>query len=127
MKKLIIILACIITAYACSDNTSGKTSGEKETSEGNQSGMTPEQEKGLQLVASEGCLLQCHHVSAKKIGPSYEAIAEKYTDEAMHRDSLVHRIINGSVGRWGTIPMAANVHVSEEDARTMVHYILSLK
>ena len=81
-------------------------------------------EAGLALIEGSDCRT-CHQNDTKVIGPSYKEVAEKYTEEDI--DVLVSHIIDGSVGIWGEIPMTPHLDLSEEDARLMVKYILSLE
>lgn len=81
-------------------------------------------EAGLALIEGSDCRT-CHQNDTKVIGPSYKEVAEKYSEEDI--DVLVSHIIDGSVGIWGEIPMTPHLDLSEEDARLMVKYILSLE
>jgi len=77
---------------------------------------------GKDLAAKSGCLA-CHAVDKKLIGPAYQDIARKYkaSDEAM----LVAKVKGGSKGVWGPIPMPPNAAVKDEDAKTLVNWILA--
>lgn len=121
MKKAILILGTIAIIIACNSNDK-KT----ENSVTPKEQMDPEAEKGLQLIAESDCL-QCHKVSEPSIGPAYEVIAEKYKGNTQVIDTLAERIINGSEGIWGSVPMISHPNLSKEDARSMVNYVLSLK
>ena len=124
MRIAFLIFSFLAILTACGSNESK----DKKESSGDSTAqtMTPEQEKGMNLVVNNTCF-QCHDISTKKIGPPYEAVAEKYPESPAITDSLVNHIINGSIGRWGTVPMPANPAVADSDARFMVQYILSLK
>ena len=80
-------------------------------------------EDGAALAKAKNCLA-CHQVDKKVVGPSYKDVAKKYTakDEAM----LVEKVIKGGKGAWGAIPMPPN-KVTQEEATTLVKWILSLK
>lgn len=84
---------------------------------------TPEAE-GLKLIEGADCL-SCHKIDAKLVGPSYQDVANKYTDADI--DHLATKIIEGGKGVWGDIPMTAHAGMSKENAQKMVKYILSLK
>ncbi|MBS4096377.1 MAG: class I cytochrome c [Sulfuricella sp.] len=47
------------------------------------------------LLARKNSCLRCHHVSKKKEGPSYQAVAYKYKDKANAADELVKHITSG--------------------------------
>jgi cytochrome c len=61
----------------------------------------------------------------KVVGPSYKDVAKKYTanDEAM----LAEKVIKGSKGVWGPVPMPPNPSVKPEEATKLVKWILSQK
>jgi cytochrome c len=62
------------------------------------------------------------------IGPAYSDVAAKYpsaADTTVNR--LVHKIIEGGSGVWGTVPMTPHPALSEGDVKEMVTYILTLK
>ncbi len=84
---------------------------------------SPEDE-GLKLIEGTDCL-SCHKVDAKLVGPSYQDVANKYTDADI--DHLAQKIIEGGKGVWGEIPMTPHAGMSKENAQKMVKYILSLK
>lgn len=79
---------------------------------------------GLELIEGSDCL-SCHKTDQKLIGPSYQEIADKYTDADL--ELLAGKIIDGGSGVWGDVPMQAHPNISKEDAKKMVQYILSLK
>lgn len=81
-------------------------------------------DEGLKLIEGTDCLT-CHKVDAKLIGPSYQEVAEKYSEADL--DMLAQKIIDGGKGNWGEIPMTAHTGLSKDNAKLMVKYILSLK
>lgn len=80
-------------------------------------------EEGKQLIENTDCLT-CHKTDDKLIGPSYQDIAAKYSEQDI--SNLATRIIKGSVGVWGEMPMPAHSGLSEDNAKKMVEYILTL-
>ena len=76
------------------------------------------------LAKAKNCLA-CHAVDKKVVGPSYKDVAKKYTakDEAM----LAEKVIKGSKGVWGPVPMPPNAAVTPDEANKLVKWILSLK
>ncbi|HUH35575.1 MAG TPA: c-type cytochrome [Moheibacter sp.] len=79
---------------------------------------------GLALIEASDCRT-CHHNDNKLIGPSYQEVADKYTEADI--DYLAEKILDGGKGVWGEVPMTPHPGMSKEDARGMVKYILSLK
>jgi len=78
------------------------------------------------LLKAKGCLA-CHQLYTRVVGPAYKDIAIKYTA----RDSayLVQKVLEGSVGVWGAVPMPPNkaLGLTEAEAQELVDWILSLK
>ncbi|PWN69214.1 cytochrome C [Chryseobacterium phosphatilyticum] len=79
---------------------------------------------GDQIIETLDCS-GCHSATERMIGPSYQEIANKYSEKDI--DLLASKIIEGGSGVWGGVPMAAHPQVSKEDAKKMVEYILSQK
>lgn len=77
------------------------------------------------LATSSGCL-NCHQVEVKTVGPSLKAIAEKYAGQDDASGYLAGQIKNGSNGVWGPIPMPPNAQVSDDNAKVLADFILSL-
>ena len=78
------------------------------------------------LAQSSGCMT-CHAVDKKLVGPTYKEIASKYAGDKNAETTLVKKVKAGSQGVWGSMPMPPNAHVKDEDAQSMVRWILSLK
>jgi cytochrome c len=79
-----------------------------------------------ELAASSGCM-NCHMVDKKMVGPGLKDIAAKYKGDAGAPAKLTEKILKGSNGVWGPIPMPPNAGVSEANAKTLAQFILSLK
>ena len=79
----------------------------------------------LALATSSGCM-GCHQIEAKVVGPTYKEVAAKYKDDAGAMDMLSEKVKAGGVGTWGQIPMPPNAHVSDENIRTIVAWVLTL-
>jgi cytochrome c len=78
------------------------------------------------LAAKQHCD-ECHAVQEVRIGPSFLAVALRYSVEGPAvEERLARKIINGGAGNWGNIPMVPNERVRLEDARAIAHWILSL-
>lgn len=80
--------------------------------------------EGLALIEGGDCLT-CHKVDTRVVGPSYQEVADKYSDGDI--DMLASKIIEGGKGNWGEIPMTPHAGMSKDNAKKMVEYILTLK
>jgi cytochrome c len=80
---------------------------------------------GKNLIESSDCR-SCHQIDKTSIGPSYEAIAERYPKNDANTQLLMDKIINGGSGVWGDHGMSAHPELSLSDAKRMVEYILSI-
>lgn len=80
---------------------------------------------GLTLMKGSDCM-SCHQINKSSVGPTYMEVAAKYKDDPNAEAYLMNKIQNGGGGVWGQIAMAAHPDLSDEDAKTMVSYILSL-
>ncbi|MEW8587412.1 MAG: c-type cytochrome [Candidatus Thiodiazotropha sp.] len=78
----------------------------------------------LALATQSGCMA-CHQIETKVVGPAYKEVAAKYKDDAAALDMLVGKVKNGGVGAWGQIPMPPNAHISDENIRTIVSWVLT--
>jgi cytochrome c len=78
----------------------------------------------LALAQQKGCTA-CHAVDKKLVGPSYHDVALKYKTQKNAVDYLSRKVIKGSVGVWGPVPMPPNA-VSEAEARQLSQWIVSL-
>lgn len=81
---------------------------------------------GEKLIAKSDCL-GCHNKTQKVIGPAYVNIAKRYPLNDENVATLAKHVIEGSKGVWGDLPMTPHPGLSEDDAKEMVRYILSLK
>ena len=82
--------------------------------------------KGEALISKSDCLA-CHKIDAKLLGPSYKDVAAKYPNNAATIAQLAGKIKSGGSGVWGAIPMSPHPALSDDDAKSMVRYIMSLK
>ena len=80
--------------------------------------------EGLALIEGADCLT-CHKDDVRVVGPSYQEVADKYTDGDL--DMLADKIIEGGKGNWGEIPITPHAGMSKENAKKMVEYIMTLK
>lgn len=125
MKHTIWILAMAALLASCgnSDKKETPATGEQKQST---SKLSPEAERGETLIAQNDCL-GCHKIEDRVNGPSYREVANKYAGQPGIEDTLANHIIKGHIGTWGQIPMTPHPNLSQDDAKAMVAYILSLK
>ena len=76
------------------------------------------------LAQSKGCLA-CHQVEVKVVGPAFKDVAAKYKGDSDAPAMLAAKVKAGGVGTWGQIPMPPNATVSDEEANTLVLWVLS--
>src|SRR5262249_11473404 len=79
-----------------------------------------------QLLKDKACL-SCHQLDKKLVGPAYKDVAAKYKARKDAEAYLAKKIKEGSTGVWGTIPMPPNGTVSEDEAKTLAHYVMTVK
>lgn len=77
------------------------------------------------LAQKYGCL-SCHQIDKKVVGPAYRDVAKKYKGDAKAEAHLVNVIKKGGKGVWGPIPMPPHPQVSEENAKKLASWVLSL-
>jgi cytochrome c len=78
------------------------------------------------LAKTKTCA-SCHSVEKGILGPSYQAVAQKYANDKNAVSKLTEKVMAGGMGVWGKIPMPANPQVSKDEAEVLVKWILSLK
>ena len=78
------------------------------------------------LAQSKNCMA-CHSVEKKVVGPAFKDVAAKFGGQAGAADMLAQKILKGSAGVWGPVPMPANTQVSPAEAKTLAEWVLSLK
>ena len=127
-KSLFTISFAVLVLASCGNNTQTSTAATDEKKAGTESpaNMSPEEQKGLDLVAKNDCFT-CHKINETLVGPAYSAVAAKYQPTQQNIDSLSSKIIHGGSGNWGTAAMTPHPNLSKEDAQSMVKYVLSLK
>ena len=80
---------------------------------------------GKRLIELSDCK-SCHQNEQKSIGPAYREVAKKYKNGFMAVENLTRKIIKGGGGVWGEQAMSAHPQITEDEAKDMVKYILSL-
>ena len=83
-------------------------------------------EAGLELARTKTCL-GCHQLDSKRVGPSFQAVAQRHGAQTGSLEYLASAIRQGGRGRWGAVPMPAQPQVSQQDALQLAQWILSLR
>ncbi|MBT5928190.1 MAG: carbohydrate-binding protein [Verrucomicrobia bacterium] len=69
----------------------------------------------------------CHAVTQRIVGPPLLEIANRYRDQTEALAETVQRIIKGSTGVWGEVPMLPHSQLAEQEVEQMVRWIYGLK
>ena len=81
---------------------------------------------GLEMARKKNCL-GCHQLDSKRVGPSFQAIAQRHNAQPGSLDYLAGAIRQGGRGRWGAVPMPAQPHVNQQDALQLAQWIITLR
>jgi cytochrome c len=130
-NNLLLLFSATLFIAACGSGGGAKPAEKKDTTASTPApAATAASDKGLELIGSNDCTA-CHSVrkgQGPNTGPAYEDVAAKYRPAA---DTTVARLIkkikDGGNGVWGSNVMTPHPAVKDEDIKTMVDYILSLK
>ncbi len=82
-----------------------------------------EDEKAFAITKQNACL-GCHAINKKIVGPSFQAVAEKYKSDPSAQTFLKNKIVKGGAGSWGVVPMPANAKLSDADLSALTTWIL---
>ena len=78
---------------------------------------------GLLDIVRSNCL-GCHEFNAKAMGPSFTAMAERYTQNPTMTDALSGHIRNGCTGIWGPDSMPPHPELTDDQAHAIALWIL---
>lgn len=81
---------------------------------------------GLALAQQENCM-SCHSVKRTFMGPALHDVAARYATLDAAPAYLKRKILDGSVGIWGEVPMPANTQLTPDQAATLASWIMTLK
>ncbi len=79
---------------------------------------------GARLMAKYNCQ-PCHAMNQTLAGPSLVAIAKKYSSDPNAAAYLEAQVLNGSMGVWGSVPMAP-VNVPDAQLAALIGWILQV-
>lgn len=80
---------------------------------------------GKSLMLKSDCST-CHKTNEVSIGPSFTKISAKYQKNNKATAYLAGKVIKGSSGVWGEIPMPAHSTMKDAEARQIAEWIMSL-
>ncbi|WP_113654257.1 c-type cytochrome [Pedobacter namyangjuensis] len=126
MKRTLLILSAVTLFLGACGGSSESTDTASSTATTAPTVSKPAMDPGELAIVKSDCI-GCHNKDNKIIGPSYLEIAEKYPSTDENIALLASKIIKGGKGVWGEIPMTPHTKITEDEAKTMVKYILSLK
>jgi cytochrome c len=81
---------------------------------------------GLLLAQQQNCM-SCHSVTRSFMGPALHEVAARYAGREDAALYLKHKILDGSTGVWGPVPMPANTQLTPDQAATLAAWVLTLK
>ncbi|MFM0191372.1 c-type cytochrome [Paraburkholderia nemoris] len=82
---------------------------------------------GGAVSASEQTCRACHSIDTTKVGPSFQAIAERYRGNSDAIAKLKKSMLEGSSGKWSTGAQMPPNAISDADAERFAGWILRLK
>lgn len=78
------------------------------------------------LAQKKKCMA-CHAIGKKVVGPAFKDVAKKYAGDKGAVARLSEKVRKGGGGVWGGMAMLPNPQVNEEEAKTLVKWVLSLE
>ncbi|MDQ8053483.1 MAG: c-type cytochrome [Pedobacter sp.] len=127
MKKTLLILSVLASFLAaCGGSTSENETEDASATTTASAPSKPAMDAGELLIVKSDCI-GCHQKENKMVGPAYLDVAAKYPATDENIAMLASKIMKGGKGVWGTVPMTPHPKITEDEAKSMVKYILSLK
>ena len=80
---------------------------------------------GQSLMLKSDCSA-CHKVDTKSVGPAFKQVSVKYQKDPKAVEYIAGKVIKGSSGVWGEVPMPAHSTMKESEAKQIAEWILSL-
>jgi cytochrome c len=81
---------------------------------------------GMKRMKRSDCF-NCHAVDQPRVGPPLLEVAKKYRGQDGALEASVQRVLKGSTGAWGKIPMIPHSQHTVDEVREMVQWIYSLE
>jgi cytochrome c len=83
--------------------------------------------KAAEELAKKNACMACHAIDKKMVGPAYKDVAAKYAGQKDALAKLSEKVKKGGTGVWGQVPMPPNSAVKDDDIKTIVAWVLTLK
>ena len=80
---------------------------------------------GMAAVNASDCI-RCHGIDRRYVGPAFNQVSARYAQRPDAVDYLAGKIRKGGSGEWGRALMPRHPQLSEEQARQMAQWILSV-
>lgn len=77
----------------------------------------------LQKLRDAGCTA-CHDSTRRIIGPTWQEVAKRYAGNPAAPGLLADRVIKGSSGAWGQVPMPPSLKISRAEAEELLREVL---
>ncbi|WP_237170064.1 c-type cytochrome [Pandoraea faecigallinarum] len=82
--------------------------------------------RAMESFARARNCMTCHAPDRTLLAPSYRDIARRYAGQPGAADELARAIANGSLGKWGKIPMPASPQLAPGEASRLAEWILGM-
>src|SRR5690606_21981989 len=69
----------------------------------------------------------CHEMENNNVGPSFQNIADRYLNDNPTKQLLIRKVKEGGTGTWGNSIMNPHPQLGDNEIKTMLDYIFSLK
>jgi cytochrome c len=79
-----------------------------------------------EALAKKNNCIGCHHMTDKKVGPTWKAIADKNKGVADAEKVLTDASIKGGKDKYGKVPMPPQPKANKADASKIAKWILTL-
>ena len=82
--------------------------------------------RGRYLIEKSDCFT-CHEIDQPMVGPSFQQIAARYANQKESVYQLIRKVREGGKGVWGSNIMNPHPALTENDVKTIIDYIFTLK
>jgi cytochrome c len=79
----------------------------------------------ITLMRTSTCF-NCHTMQKKLIGPAFNQIANKYSNNEESVTALTRKVMHGSKGTWGDTPMPSNSDFTPDQINMIIRWLLTI-